>query len=449
MVYCRSDNASLCLSCDRNVHSANPLSKRHLRTLVCDRCNSQPAFVRCVEESVSLCQSCDWAGHGASTSYSSHKRQQFSGYTDCPSAAELSKIWSFISDIPLPSEDDAPCEQGLGLLTIDENDASGLTGNVSGFDASAAAKGNDVQTVDNSGVLMGSSSITHPDLPSGSGNPASPTFQRTVAVSELSCMHLQGVGPLFPYGDLDMDEVDLDFENYDELFGMTLTNSEKLLENGGIDSLFGGQELSADSNRQGSMLFFNLDFQSFNILDHQMYANKGLHKGKEKAAPCAAKFHVLLALIVSHGDCPLLFQGSSAGPSNVAQPACSNAASGDSVMSIKTEPNLFTSTQASGLAFSIVTGDSGGDYHDCDTSSMQLLGEAPWCTPYVENSFQSANRTNAVMRYKEKKKTRKFDKKVRYASRKARADVRKRVKGRFVKAGDAYDYDPLSPTRSY
>ncbi|KAJ8437504.1 hypothetical protein Cgig2_007481 [Carnegiea gigantea] len=42
----------------------------------------------------------------------------------------------------------------------------------------------------------------------------------------------------------------------------------------------------------------------------------------------------------------------------------------------------------------------------------------------------------------------KFEKRVRYASRKARADVRKRVKGRFVKAGDAYDYDPLSHTRS-
>lgn len=41
-----------------------------------------------------------------------------------------------------------------------------------------------------------------------------------------------------------------------------------------------------------------------------------------------------------------------------------------------------------------------------------------------------------------------FEKRVRYASRKARADVRKRVKGRFVKAGDAYDYDPLNQTRS-
>lgn len=36
-----------------------------------------------------------------------------------------------------------------------------------------------------------------------------------------------------------------------------------------------------------------------------------------------------------------------------------------------------------------------------------------------------------------------FGKQIRYASRKARADTRKRVKGRFVKSGEEYDYDPL------
>lgn len=35
-----------------------------------------------------------------------------------------------------------------------------------------------------------------------------------------------------------------------------------------------------------------------------------------------------------------------------------------------------------------------------------------------------------------------FGKQIRYASRKARADTRKRVKGRFVKSGEGYDYDP-------
>lgn len=80
------------------------------------------------------------------------------------------------------------------------------------------------------------------------------------------------------------------------------------------------------------------------------------------------------------------------------------------------------------------------------------------------------NRGNAMLRYKEKKKTRRYivplllfypvlsdwlffqryhfvtscvvnryDKHIRYESRKARADTRKRVKGRFVKATEAPD----------
>ncbi|KAJ9564219.1 hypothetical protein OSB04_000185 [Centaurea solstitialis] len=44
------------------------------------------------------------------------------------------------------------------------------------------------------------------------------------------------------------------------------------------------------------------------------------------------------------------------------------------------------------------------------------------------------NRCNAMLRYKEKKKTRRYEKCIRYESRKARADTRKRVKGRFVKS---------------
>lgn len=38
-----------------------------------------------------------------------------------------------------------------------------------------------------------------------------------------------------------------------------------------------------------------------------------------------------------------------------------------------------------------------------------------------------------VMRYREKKKTRKFQKTIRYASRKAYAETRPRIKGRFAK----------------
>ncbi|CAI9783999.1 unnamed protein product [Fraxinus pennsylvanica] len=97
MVYCRSDAACLCLSCDRNIHSANALSSRHSRTLVCERCNSQPAAVRCIEEEISLCQNCNWSSHAAPASAAGHKQQPINCYSGCPSAAELSSVWSFFS----------------------------------------------------------------------------------------------------------------------------------------------------------------------------------------------------------------------------------------------------------------------------------------------------------------------------------------------------------------
>lgn len=101
-----------------------------------------------------------------------------------------------------------------------------------------------------------------------------------------------------------------------------------------------------------------------------------------------------------------LLQGLSVRCVNATQPACSNSASSDCLMSAKTEPVLcFTAKQGhSSLSFSGLTGESiGGDYQDCGASSMLLMGEPP-CP---ESSFNSANRNNAVMRYKEKKKARK------------------------------------------
>lgn len=162
VVYCRSDAASLCLSCDRNVHSANALSKRHTRTLLCGRCNLQPAVVRCIEEKVSLCQNCDWTGPGTSTSAPSshsHKRKTIDCYSGCPSAAELSSIWSSCLDIP--SVNDA-CEKKLGMMTIAETD---LTGAWSPLENEAAQRipgsteASDVCSREKSNGFVGSSSL--------------------------------------------------------------------------------------------------------------------------------------------------------------------------------------------------------------------------------------------------------------------------------------------------
>ncbi|KAE8675189.1 Zinc finger protein CONSTANS-LIKE 9 [Hibiscus syriacus] len=392
MVYCRSDAACLCLSCDRNVHSANALSKRHSRTLLCERCNSQPAFVRCSEEKVSLCQNCDWMGHDASTSNSMHNRQTINCYSGCPSSGELSSIWSFFSQ--------SACEEELGLMSISENIESnswGPTENTICWNSAGVAEVNCDLNVD-MGNGWGGTSV--PEIRSAAQHMDQPAGPTDTSLTKLFYPQTKcpGLGEDDLYDDFNMDEVDLNLENYEELFGATLNHSEEVLENGGIDSLFGTKDTrAADSN------------------------------------------------------CEPPAEGSSVGLVNEIQPACSNAASADSLMSNKTDSILcFTARHAhSSLSFSGLTGESNvGDYQDCGASSILLMGEPPWCPPCTESSFPSSTRSDAVMRYKEKKKTRKFEKRVRYASRKARADVRKRVKGRFVKAGDAYDYDPLNQTRS-
>ncbi|CAH9072868.1 unnamed protein product [Cuscuta epithymum] len=338
IVYCQSDTACLCLSCDQNVHSANALSRRHLRTLVCERCNGQPAFVRCMEEGVCLCESCDWAGHSGG---STHKRQAVSCYSGCPSASELLAMWSFCSEFTSVSDDFA-CEQGMGSMCI--TDSQGAPERNNNFNEDVG-EGEDIK-YENIRVV--------------------PQNRATSSASTKVCCSGTKGQSFCEDGSLnmgfDVDEIDIGFENYEELFDMSLNNQECMFE----DDLFNTNDISSS---QGKAM----------------------------------------------------------------QPTYSNADS-------RTEPNLCYTREG-------ITEDC---HQDRVASSMILMGEPPpWTSPASDNLMPSTIRSDAVLRYKEKKKTRKFEKQVRYSSRKERADVRRRVKGRFIKAGDAYDYDPLTPTKSY
>ncbi|KAE8695276.1 Zinc finger protein CONSTANS-LIKE 9 [Hibiscus syriacus] len=339
------------------THSANALSKRRSRTLLCERCNSKPAFVRCAYEKVFLCQNCDWNGHDTSISDSTHKRQTINCYSGCPSSGELSSIWSFFSQPASAENTIYQNSAGVAEVNLDHNVDKGT-----GWD------GTSILEIRSAAQLL--------DQPVGSTETSLPEEKASVKV-----MGTRNRGKWFPlitsrdnicdlYDDFKMDQVDLNLQNYEELFGVTLNHSEELLENVGIDNLTGTKDTSA----------------------------------------------------------------------------AEHAASADSTMSNKTDSILcFTARHAnSRLSFSGLTGESSaGDHQDCGASVL-LMGEPPWHPPCNEKTFPSSTRSNAVMRYKEKKKTLKFAKQMRYASRKARADVRKRVKGRFIKAGDAYDYDPLN-----
>lgn len=92
VVYCKADAAHLCLSCDAKVHSANALSNRHLRTLLCDACRYRPSCVRCLDHQMFLCRSCDRSLHGLS---SQHRKRAVSSYMGCPSAKDFAALWGF------------------------------------------------------------------------------------------------------------------------------------------------------------------------------------------------------------------------------------------------------------------------------------------------------------------------------------------------------------------
>ena len=96
LVYCKSDCARLCLPCDEGVHSANYLSRRHPRSLVCDSCYSQSAVAHCLDDKMSLCQGCDWNRNGCFGL--GHRRQALNCYSGCPSLAEFSRMFPFVFD---------------------------------------------------------------------------------------------------------------------------------------------------------------------------------------------------------------------------------------------------------------------------------------------------------------------------------------------------------------
>ncbi|XP_034678665.1 putative zinc finger protein CONSTANS-LIKE 11 isoform X1 [Vitis riparia] len=92
VVYCKQDMAPLCLQCDGFVHSANFISRRHVRSLLCDKCNSQPATIQCLEDEACLCESCECNVN--SCLGSEHKHQPLSFYSGSPSPEEFIQIWS-------------------------------------------------------------------------------------------------------------------------------------------------------------------------------------------------------------------------------------------------------------------------------------------------------------------------------------------------------------------
>uniref|UniRef100_A0A2C9UQA5 CCT domain-containing protein n=1 Tax=Manihot esculenta TaxID=3983 RepID=A0A2C9UQA5_MANES len=372
VVYCKSDSARLCLNCDEFVHSANCLSQRHSRSLLCDKCNSQPAILRCLDDKLSFCQNCDW-NNTNSCSSSGHHLQVLSCYTGRPSLAEFSRIWSFVLDAS-PSTITSYDPEGLGTTSLPS-----LQGNEDSMISCLKNKDNEGTF----GLVNRKLNELEPWMRTSNVIPQDPNslpccrdqvsfLPEDPNMSKAGCSNFKELeiqdGEDLCQG-LNMDDVALNFENGDDIFGCPQVQPRNQQGDIGKDCILMEKSLSAM-------------YGSTSCLSMNPSSNRSINLGFPTTT---GQIHPSISLSLSN-----------------------------------------------------ITGESSAaDYQDCGLSPVFLAKESPR-ELNLETSCPQA-REKAKMRYKEKKKTRTFGKQIRYASRKALADTRKRV----VKAGEAYDYDPF------
>ncbi|KFK23130.1 hypothetical protein AALP_AAs61551U000400 [Arabis alpina] len=314
LVYCKSDSAKLCLNCDICVHSANPVSLKHTRSLLCEKCFLQPALFHCLNEKVSLCQECHWTASNCLGL--GHRLQCLDPYSGSPSSKDFAKIWSSILE---PS----------------------VTNWVSPFDDCTKMELEDWDGLSTSTVTHTQNQKDHSSFALMESN------LPNVIVKECSGLNL--------CEEINLDDAPLNFNASDDIIGISSSDHTKCYQ----------------SNEESLEVEKNIGLPSL----------------------------LLPAL------------------------------SGNVVPSLS-------------VSMSNITGESGAnDYQDCGISPGFLIGDSPWESS-LEVSFNPKLRDEAKKRYTQKKSKRMFGKQIRYASRKARADTRMRVKGRFVKTGETIEYDP-------
>ncbi|KAK8562566.1 hypothetical protein V6N12_010642 [Hibiscus sabdariffa] len=400
VVYCKADSARLCLRCDGCVHSANLLSCRHARSLLCEKCNSQPAVVRCLDEKLSLCQDCDWNCNGCSSM--GHRREPLNCYTGCPSLAEFRRIWSSVLDAGVP----------IGGALPDNDDCFTNCSNQREQGESLALAGTKLDELKSTPKLK--PWIEPSCLISTNANCMPCARDKEPLFSEASNMP-KGYSNLkdfkVPVGDdlcegLNMNDFQLTFETENEILGCSPDQPGYQFESVGTDCILMENTLSVTES----------DGHIENTVEA---SSSGQKECVPFPSPQVGGLASMMASMTGNSNCVLT------------NPGCN--------INLGYPGGQIPSTMVRSLS-NIAGENSPADYQDCGLSPVFLTGESSW-ESNLEVSCPQA-RDKAKMRYKEKKKTRTFGKQIRYASRKARADTRKRVKGRFVKAATLCNHVP-------
>ncbi|KAL1550490.1 zinc finger protein CONSTANS-LIKE 14-like [Salvia divinorum] len=411
ILYCRADSAKLCLSCDQHVHCANALSKKHLRSQICDNCAAEPASFRCSTDGLVLCQDCDWDAHGSRLVSAAHDRFPIVSFSGCPSAFELAAAWG------LEIEKKKPAAYEWGGLLDDlmvPNVRSMIYSNCGG-------------------------ELVNKKKNSSCGKQKQVILKQLIELLQDSGGGGDGedVGPGTPSRGLWRQD-----GQYEE------QEPEQQL-----------QELPQDRGGFTSLLMMpmptpaNHKEERNNACDHGAKIwdfNLGQLRGHEESSPVELEFGGSdMYTMRSYGE--LLKEASLAKRRGVDVSGVNCSVTQEDIIPFNSAANNQTPSQGAATSESnnvpvsrppclgLTKPESLGGSKDMQFTSQSILMARESVAAMSKSDIEllATNRGNAMQRYKEKKKTRRYDKHIRYESRKARADTRKRVKGRFVKAHEA------------
>lgn len=467
ILYCRADSAKLCLFCDKHVHSANLLSRKHVRSQICDNCRSEPVSIRCSTDNLVLCQECDWDAHGSCSVSAAHDRTPIEGFTGCPSALELVSLWGFdLGDKKLEESEmlvqNWVCSQDL-VMPIDywassrasatafsdlivPNDNPFLFANLNCTDAASMFKkqspscGKHKQVIYKQLVELLKRDFEGGDDDEGDDNRDVGAGGEDVGLQNLVPETTNG--DCYWQGDLEARRIQ---KEHDGVFVGAAPPQSLLQQQTSFTSLltmpphvgFKDSERSVD----GTVVWdSNPNRQSIQIWDFHLGRLRG-HKDSNSFDDTYGTGNMGFT-IKNFGE--FLKETSPTSPKLLGETYQINCSSvHDDISSFNNNVNNTTLNQGAATCESI---NVPNNKLNCGSKNMQpneqpiiVKGDSILSTSTTKADLEllAQNRGNAMQRYKEKRKTRRYDKYIRYESRKARADTRKRVKGRFVKASEA------------
>eukprot|EP00250_Pteridium_aquilinum_P002007 c12219_g1_i1 orf=322-1776(-) len=457
-LYCKADTAHLCLECDYHVHAANPLALKHARAPLCDCCGERTATLQCEQEARFFCAACEQGAHVGE----GHNHIKVLPFRGCVTPAQLASAWrchpssSPLCDVFLPSKTatlDKPCWTSDGALRSILG--STWTSSLDSFLLSVSKPYSADQSGSSDHCSGGESvwrkafceQLEQLQRLQYEENDTSAGLQQE---SFQECMLLSPEKFHVPYVTVEAQtnsdvppqmEVSAKHEfsyitscpqqTRPSVIGSWNRNTErKISETKVVTSLDTFKKLNEAHRRlqvdnvkelsswiiPSSSLEVSMENASLRRIEEQLSAAPQPHIQKSAWNP---------------GRVPERTSGHGCSDSSPREATESFSFNEDvPVPCVKSSNSEIQLKPNHGRGYS-----NGPVVTDCGSAPTSFESEA---------SAQA--RGSAMMRYKEKRKTRNFEKFVRYESRKARAETRLRVRGRFVKA-NGFNYESLSADR--